>query len=684
MTRLIKPSHGEWGESLLLMASGVRSMSYTLVKKIAQGGMAEIFLARKFDAKGNLKLWCVKRILSMYAEDEEFTRMFRDEYRITKRFIHPSLIAIKELVHIGGMPSIVMEFVPGTDVRDILVACEKSDKRLSIPMVCYLVKEASRGLHHAHVLKDEEGKPLKIVHRDVSPQNILVSFDGRVKVIDFGIAANEAKLNHTRAGIIKGKFSYMSPEQVMMKPVDARTDVFAIGVVLWEMLAMRKLFMGRNEVETIELVKNARFSRDLRGLNKKVDDELYRITMKALSKDLSERYSSSKKLAQDLDAYLKKVHPNFERKDLAQFITTILRRKYRKTRELIKTACNTSAPIDDEVTGAQRSSKLASLAEISERKELGLRKQKQRVLKDSNLDTMVSFEELESTDEEEFGDFSSTATGYYSMGEVVSDEALAAPVSEEGDENSVFRVAEHVYMGENEKVGPTSYHSVYHKDQLSKGIESKSTTLGLSKNAVKGVFIGLAAIIVAVILVTMDWKVMEAPDKGAGGGLKDALIFSSYPKNVMIKVNGASVSDEYITTPYRFDISELNLGKNVFVFSRDGFVTREYVYTKDEDSSSKEMSITLKASSPMSKVKVRIDSQSSFAGRLSFRLADNLSEGSLARGDPEIVNFLLPNRVYIFFFRRKSTSFKCSLRTLRSDSIVEYVVDPGASICYRS
>lgn len=645
-------------------------MAYTLVKKIAQGGMAEIFLARKFDAQGQVKLWCVKRILSIYAEDEEFARMFRDEYRITKRFIHPALIAIKDLVHIGGMPSIVMEYIPGTDIRDILVACEKSGKRLSVPMVCYLIKEAAKGLHHAHTLKDKEDKPLNIVHRDVSPQNILVSFDGRIKIIDFGIADNEAKINNTRPGVIKGKFSYMSPEQVTMKPVDARTDVFALGVVMWEMLAMRKLFLGRNEVETIELVKHVKLKKDLRRLNKRVDEEMYRIVSKALSRSLSERYESSDALAQDLDAYLKKHHPHFTTKELSRFVTTLLRRKYRKTQELIKMACTTSSPLDDSSV-LKRSTRLASLAEISEMREQERRRgNKQTSLWDKDFDMNATFEEVQLEEEEEEEEhYGITIDPEHAQFATVSNPPLssAPPAAVHG-----IRVAADQAPATRNMLAKGGFHRAY-----SAGGFARSKGGG---RMIRPIFFGVVVIVlVGLAMMMVDGSARQGTQSGS------SLSFTTHPRQVIIKLNGSEVRDHYVSTPYHFDFSELRTGTNVFEFMREGFETRKYSFVKKEKllRRSTSIPINLKATGPLSKIKITLDHDAT-VGALSFRVADNLAKGTLHSKGSEVLSSLMPHRGYTFYFGTGAQGFSCTLKTMPTGVMMEYMINPAEKICYRS
>ncbi|MBP6219443.1 MAG: serine/threonine protein kinase, partial [Oligoflexales bacterium] len=225
---------------------------YILYKRVARGGMAEIYLGKHIGEDHFQRVCCIKRILPHYAQEHEFVEMFRDEAHICKSLQHANIVRVEGFEEVEGSYAIIMEFINGGDLRTVLSTCEKSGERISVPISVYMAAEAARGLHYAHTKRDEiTGKELGIVHRDISPQNILISFEGEVKVTDFGIADAESKETETKPGIVKGKYSYMSPEQITAQAVDARTDVFALGIILWESLAMRRLFHAENEIEII-------------------------------------------------------------------------------------------------------------------------------------------------------------------------------------------------------------------------------------------------------------------------------------------------------------------------------------------------------------------------------------------------------------------------------------------------
>ena len=313
------------------------SARYILAKKINRGGMAEIYLGKHIGEDGFARLCAIKRILPHYANDKEFIQMFRDEAHICKRLQHANIVRVEGFEEVEGSYAIIMEFIDGSDLRSVLHACEQSKMRIRIPMACHIIAEAARGLHYAHTKVDEiTQQPLGIVHRDISPQNIMISFEGEVKVTDFGIADAESKITETRPGIVKGKYSYMSPEQISAKALDARTDVFALSIVLWEMLSMRRLFQGQNEVETIQLVKNCKIDKNLRELNPKVDEELEALVLKGLARDPKRRFQSAGELEKTLRRFMSRSFPEFTPEDLGSFLKQILDKKRAETAADIK------------------------------------------------------------------------------------------------------------------------------------------------------------------------------------------------------------------------------------------------------------------------------------------------------------------------------------------------------------
>ncbi|HEY3452156.1 MAG TPA: PEGA domain-containing protein [Myxococcales bacterium] len=276
---------------------------YELIKKIATGGMAEIFLARKAGVEGFEKFLVLKRILPHLAENEEFVQMFLHEAKVAVRLNHPNIVTIHDLGKEDGAYFIAMEYIHGEDARKVWRQSETVAKPIPIPLVCRIVVDAAAGLSYAHRKSDSSGAPLNIIHRDVSPQNILVSFEGGVKVVDFGIAKAADQASQTRSGVLKGKYSYMSPEQAAGREIDQRTDQFALGTVLWELLVARRLFKRNTDVQTLAAVTECKVPNPWE-LNPRVPEELGRLCLKAMAKDPDERFADLHEMQMALDDWL--------------------------------------------------------------------------------------------------------------------------------------------------------------------------------------------------------------------------------------------------------------------------------------------------------------------------------------------------------------------------------------------
>lgn len=272
-----------------------RLADFEVIRRLGVGGMAEVFLAKKRGAEGTYKLLVVKRILPQYGESRRFRTMFAEEAMLATRLNHPNIVQVYEFQDYGDDGQLLsMEYVEGPDLRKVMRAARA--KRTKIPpyVAAYIIGEVAKGLHYAHDRKDERGNPMEIVHRDVSPQNVLVSFEGSVKIADFGIAS--ANLFREEPGVLKGKTSYMSPEQARAEKVDRRTDIYSLGVVFHELLTGRALHGAAEGNELLEAVRSGQveppsmFARD-------IPRELEAIVMKALSRDREERYPTSRDFA---------------------------------------------------------------------------------------------------------------------------------------------------------------------------------------------------------------------------------------------------------------------------------------------------------------------------------------------------------------------------------------------------
>nr|WP_275583592.1 serine/threonine-protein kinase [Archangium primigenium] len=270
------------------------------MKRLAMGGMAQIYLARE---EGDPQLLVIKRILPHLAENEEFVQMFLDEARIAARLDHPNIVQIFDLGSQDDSFFIAMEYIHGEDLRRIWKSAERRGQLIPVPLVCRILSEACAGLDHAHKQLDANGKPLNIVHRDISPQNILLTFEGRSKVVDFGIAKAADQATETRSGVLKGKYSYMSPEQAAGQRVDRRSDIFALGVVLYELLTGVRLFKRANDIITLQAVAECDITPPSQ-LNARVPKDLDAVVMKSLARDSAHRYSEALHFQRALEEWL--------------------------------------------------------------------------------------------------------------------------------------------------------------------------------------------------------------------------------------------------------------------------------------------------------------------------------------------------------------------------------------------
>jgi eukaryotic-like serine/threonine-protein kinase len=304
---------------------------YVLLEKLAMGGMAEVYLARSIGAGGVGKFVAVKRILPQFSEQPEFVEMFKDEASIAINLQHSNIVTITEFGMEKNQFFIVMDFVNGRNLKQILNKVKTANSSLGIEHIVYCAKEIAAGLDHAHrCLNPATAKPLNIIHRDMSPHNVMISFEGEIKVVDFGIAKAETQIESTRAGTLKGKFGYMSPEQADAQEVDQRTDVFSLGIILWELLANDRLFVGKNEIEILRKIKECNIQ-PLRKLNANIPPELEKIVSKALAKDRNLRYRNAEDLHRDLHRFLNLKYPDFSKQDFAKFLKTLFAKEIEDT-----------------------------------------------------------------------------------------------------------------------------------------------------------------------------------------------------------------------------------------------------------------------------------------------------------------------------------------------------------------
>jgi serine/threonine protein kinase len=274
---------------------------YQLMSKLAVGGMAEVYLARHGELAGFRTLVVVKKVLPHLASHPEFITMFLDEARIASQLDHPNVVRIVEVGRAGDEFFLAMELVQGKPLSSLIRRGMDRKEQLAPKMAAWIVAQAAAGLHHAHQLADAEGNLLHLVHRDVSPQNILVSFEGAVKVIDFGIARALGRLSDTGTGQLKGKFGYMSPEHATGGEIGLWTDVFALGVVLWESLCGRRLFARSSDRATLKAILDEPVPPPSTVV--KVPPGLEAIVMKALAREPRQRFESAQKMREALERF---------------------------------------------------------------------------------------------------------------------------------------------------------------------------------------------------------------------------------------------------------------------------------------------------------------------------------------------------------------------------------------------
>jgi tRNA A-37 threonylcarbamoyl transferase component Bud32 len=294
---------------------------YLLLDLVAAGGMAEVFRAKRKGVEGFEKIVAVKRILSHLSHNKEFVDMFIDEAKMVAGLSHPNIAQIFELGKIEDTYFIAMEYVDGKDLRTILTRVREKGIVPDVDLAALIAGKVGSALEYAHRQCDADGRELKIVHRDVSPQNILISHEGEVKLVDFGIAKAAVKAHHTDSGSLRGKLMYMSPEQAWGRSIDKRSDIFSLGVVLFEMLTGRNLFIGDSEMSILERVRRAEVVPPS-SLNPAVPIELEAVATRALRKEPDERYQDASEMLSHLDAYLRR-RPAVGSADLARFLRSL-------------------------------------------------------------------------------------------------------------------------------------------------------------------------------------------------------------------------------------------------------------------------------------------------------------------------------------------------------------------------
>jgi serine/threonine-protein kinase len=299
---------------------------YRVVEKLESGGMAEVFRAESEGLQGFKKQVAIKRVLPHLSEKKKFISMFLDEARLSAQLSHSNCVQVFDIGVGDNAYFIVMEFVDGANLKAIAESLKKQGRDFPVPAAAYIAHEICKGLAYAHEMTDGTGVPLRIVHRDMSPPNVLLTKFGEVKIVDFGLAKANSQLEKSEPGIIKGKFSYLSPEAAMGQEVDSRTDIFAVGIILWELLAGQRLFLGETDFQTVKKVQQAVVP-PIGQINKKVPPELERIVNKSLARDPTQRYGTARELGVDLSKFMFSYGQPVSTFDIATLVTLAVREK---------------------------------------------------------------------------------------------------------------------------------------------------------------------------------------------------------------------------------------------------------------------------------------------------------------------------------------------------------------------
>jgi eukaryotic-like serine/threonine-protein kinase len=283
----------------------IRLGPYEIVAKIAKGGMATVYLGRAKAPNGRIRIVAVKAIRHELSQDPQFVTMFVDEAKILSRLDHGNIARTLEFGEEGEQRFIAMELLLGRTLLEVWDACVARSLPLRLDFAAWICARVADGLHYAHELCDADGVWLNIVHRDVNPSNIFLTYDGQVKLFDFGLARAKGKRHKTESGIVKGKVAYLSPEQLVQLPVDRRCDIFSLGTTLWELTTMKRLFKRDNDIASAMAIQEAVVP-DPRAMVPDYPDALWEIVRRSLAKDRNERYQRAEDFAKDLDKFVGK------------------------------------------------------------------------------------------------------------------------------------------------------------------------------------------------------------------------------------------------------------------------------------------------------------------------------------------------------------------------------------------
>src|SRR5437762_4952795 len=305
---------------------------YEVMKRLATGGMAEIYLARVRGITGFEKIVVPKRILPQLATQPDFVRMFLDEARIAATLQHPNIVQTYDVGAEGGDYFMAMEYLHGEDLRSLMKTLRGRKQYFQVEHAIRVAMDVCSGLHYAHVKVGFDGLPLNIIHRDVSPQNVIITYEGSVKLLDFGIAKATGRAGETRWGTLKGKIGYMSPEQCRGEPLDRRSDVFAVAILLFELVMGKRLYRGASEFDVLKRIVEGDVPSP-RALDPAFPVELDRIIVKGLQKDPEKRFQTAREMGQALEAFAHAAHLQLSTMALAAYMEDVFGRKIEAWRE---------------------------------------------------------------------------------------------------------------------------------------------------------------------------------------------------------------------------------------------------------------------------------------------------------------------------------------------------------------
>ena len=301
---------------------------YEILVKLGGGGMATVFLGRTFDEHGEQQLAAIKVLLSDLAKEEQFVAMFADEAKILARLDHPNISRTLDVGHADHTGYIAMEVLLGRTLADTWDAAKPREVRFRFDLAAWICAEVARGLHYAHELTDEVGEPYNLIHRDVNPTNIFLTYEGAIKLMDFGLAKARDRKAHTMTGIVKGKIPYLSPEQIGQAPLDRRCDIFSLGITLWELTTMHRLFKRKADIDTIIAIRDGVVP-DPRTLVEGYPEPLWTIVRRALADDRENRYPTALEMGNDLQEFV----DNRGVSNLEPFVGALLDRLFPGERE---------------------------------------------------------------------------------------------------------------------------------------------------------------------------------------------------------------------------------------------------------------------------------------------------------------------------------------------------------------